>query len=71
MDRTLQQHINDDENEIGNGVLSGQRKRHLESELQDLKKYQQNHPEEIKDPSALELFCDLNPDQPECRIYEE
>jgi hypothetical protein len=71
MDRTLQQHINDDENELENNLLSAQRKRHLESELTDLKKYQQNHPEENKDPSPLELFCDLNPDQPECKIYEE
>jgi hypothetical protein len=71
MKRTLQQHIQDDQNELENGVISPQRKRHLQDELDGLKKYQQNHPEEIKDPSPLELFCDLNPDQPECRIYEE
>jgi hypothetical protein len=70
MKRTLQQHINDDENEIESGVASSQRRRHLESELNDLKKYQQNHPTEEKDPSPLELFCDLNPDEPECRIYD-
>lgn len=70
MKRTLQQHINDDENEIESGVVSSQRRRHLESELTDLKQYQQNHPTEEKDPSPLELFCDLNPDEPECRIYD-
>jgi hypothetical protein len=70
MERTLQQHINDDQNEIESGVASSQRRRHLESELDDLIKYQQNHPTEEKDPSPLELFCDLNPEEPECRIYD-
>ena len=32
-DRTLQQHINDDRDELNNGSLSPQRKRHIESEL--------------------------------------
>lgn len=71
MDRTLQQHILDDEDELENGVTSAQRKRHLKSEINDLKQYQEHHPNEIKDPTSLELFCDLNPDQPECRVYEE
>lgn len=70
MSKTLQQHINDDRNELDNVTISAQRRRHLESELNDLQIYQENHPEEIKDPSPLELFCDLNPDSPECRIHE-
>jgi hypothetical protein len=70
MKRTLQQHINDDRSEIESGTVSPQRKRHLQSELEDLKKYQENHPDEEKDPSPLELFCDLNPEEPECRIYD-
>jgi hypothetical protein len=30
-----------------------------------------NHPNEQKDPTPLELYCDLNPDALECRIYED
>jgi hypothetical protein len=33
-DRTLQKHIEDDRNEIDNPNTSGQRRRHLESELE-------------------------------------
>lgn len=68
--KTLQQHINDDRDELNNSNTSGQRRRHLESELDALEKYQINHPDEDRDPNVLELFCDSNPSAPECRIYE-
>lgn len=71
LNRTLQQHIEDDKNELYRGSLSSQRRRHIESELEDLERYQQNHPQETKDPTSLELFCDINPDAPECRIYDD
>ena len=71
MDRTLQQHINDDRNEIDNPNTSGQRRRHLEGELESLEKYQENHPGTEHDPTNFELYCDLNPDALECRIYED
>ena len=71
MDRTLQQHINDDRDEIDNPTTSGQRRRHLEDELESLEKYQANHPDDDHDPNPLELFCDANPDALECRIYED
>jgi hypothetical protein len=70
-DRTLQQHIEDDRNEIDNPITSGQRRRHLESELESLEQYQNNHPNETYDPSSLELYCDSNPDALECRVYED
>ena len=69
MDRTLQQHINDDRNELDSPTTSSQRRRHLECELDDLEQYQVNHPDEDKDPTPLELYCDLNPDALQCRIY--
>jgi hypothetical protein len=68
--RTLQQHIDDDRNELDNSDTNSQRRRHLEDELTSLEKYQRNHPEDNHDPSSLELFCDNNPAAPECRIYE-
>ena len=71
MDRTLQQHINDDKDELDNPNTSGQRRRHLEDELDALEQYQTNHPDENYDPTPLELYCDSHPDASECRIYED
>jgi hypothetical protein len=71
MDRTLQQHINDDRDELDNPNTNSQRRRHLEDELGSLEKYQVNHPDDDHDPSGLELYCDLNPEALECRIYED
>ncbi len=71
MERSIQQHINDDRDELDNPQLSSQRRRHLEGELSSLEKYQANHPDEDHDPTPLELFCDENPDASECRIYED
>lgn len=71
MDRTLSQHINDDRNELDDPNVSSQRRRHLEGELDDLQKYQQNHPDDDHDPTGLELYCDSHPNALECRIYED
>jgi hypothetical protein len=70
MRRTLQQHINDDRNELDNSITNSHRRRHLEDELENLEKYQINHPDTDYDPNPLELYCDLHPDALECRIYE-
>lgn len=69
--RTIQQHIDDDRNELDNPNTSSQRRRHLEDELGALKHYQENHPNEEHDPTGLELYCDTHPDAPECKIYED
>jgi hypothetical protein len=71
MGKSLQQHINNDKNELDNPNTSGQRRRHLEDELYALEKYQGNHPDDDYDPTTLELYCDANPDALECRIYED
>lgn len=71
MEKSLQQHINDDRDELDNPTTSGQRRRHLEDELDSLKKYQANHPDDDHDPTSLELYCDGHPDALECRIYED
>ncbi len=68
MSRTLSQHINDDRNELDDPNVSSQRRRHLEGELDDLQKYQENHPEDDHDPTGLELYCDSHPEALECRI---
>ena len=46
-------------------------KRHLTEELKDLEGYKDHHPEDKHDPNALELFCDANPDEPECLVYDD
>jgi hypothetical protein len=70
IDRTIQQHINDDRDELDNPNTSGQRRRHLENELDSLEQYQTNHPNDEHDPTPLELYCDVHPDALECKIYE-
>jgi hypothetical protein len=69
--KSLQQHINDDIDELNDSNVSSQRRRHLSDELNALEQYQVNHPDEDYDPTSLELYCDSHPDALECRIYEE
>jgi hypothetical protein len=71
MRRTLQQHINNNRDQLDNSNNNSQRRRHLEDELYALEQYELNHPDEDHDPNTLELFCDTNPEAPECRIYED
>lgn len=71
MERSLQQHINEDKDELDNPNTSSQRRRHLEGELDSLEKYQVNHPDVDTDPTPLELYCDTHPDALECRVYED
>jgi hypothetical protein len=46
-------------------------RRHIEGELEELKSYQERHPEDTHDPTPLELYCDTNPNAPECKIFED
>jgi len=68
---SIEQHINKDETILENPTTSPQQRRHIEGELQELKDYQKNHPEDHHDPTFLERFCDTNPETDECRIYED
>jgi hypothetical protein len=68
---TLDDHIEKDKKIIDDPTASAQSRRHAKSELKDLTQYKLNHPDNDYDPSPLELFCDLNPHAPECRIYED
>jgi hypothetical protein len=71
MDKTISQHINHNLSELDNPSTNAQRRRHLEGEVEALKKYQENHPDSEHDPTNLELYCDQYPNALECRIYEE
>lgn len=74
--RTVEQHIVDDQKILENPTISPQQRRHVEEELRELEVYVENHKKDIEDgdhhdPTALELFCEIEPDADECRIYED
>jgi hypothetical protein len=70
MTKHIDTHIDRNKDELSGSTVSAQRRRFLENELESLIKYKENHPDQTNDPTPLELFCDENPDSPECRIYE-
>lgn len=45
--------------------------RKLQQQLSDLEAYQRRHPEEADAASPLEVFCDLNPSNINCRVYDD
>lgn len=45
--------------------------RKLEQQITDLEAFQQRHPEEGEAPSPFEIFCDLNPSDINCRVYDD
>jgi hypothetical protein len=57
--------------ELENPSTNRQRKRYLEGYYEELIKYQLHNPESKNIPSSLELYCDLNPEAPECKIYDD
>jgi hypothetical protein len=67
----LEQHIIKISEELENYSENKQRKRYLESHLEELLKYQKNNPIDAEAPTALELYCHLNPSALECRIYDD
>ena len=67
----IDQHIQKDEEILCDPMVSPQARRHTEDELESLKSYKENHPNDTHDPTPLELYCDENPDALECRVYED
>ena len=67
----INQHIQRDENLLNDPMISPQARRHTEEELEALKSYKANHPEDSHDPTPLELYCDSHPDALECRMYDD
>tara|TARA_A200000159_G_scaffold91486_1_gene85030 strand:- start:3949 stop:4176 length:228 start_codon:yes stop_codon:yes gene_type:complete len=73
--KSVEQHIEVDRGIINNPTTSPQQRRHIEDELHELEVYVENHAEEIAagdhhDPSPLELFCEVEPSAPECKIHD-
>lgn len=69
-DKNIKDHIDRDRKIVEDPMASSQSRRHAEEELEQLERYQKNHPDDDKDPSALDLYCNDNPDALECRVYE-
>ena len=67
----IDQHIKKNQNLLNDPTISPQSRRHTQEELTALETYKENHPEDSHDPTSLELYCELNPDEDECRIYED
>ena len=70
---SIDEHIKKDQNEILSAKAEGNapKVRHLEEAIHSLEEYKEHHPEDKHDPNALELFCDANPDEPECLVYDD
>jgi hypothetical protein len=66
----IQQHIQRDRQILDDPQTSPQARRHTEQELQSLERYAERHPNSDHNPTALELYCDENPDAAECRKYD-
>jgi hypothetical protein len=67
----IHDHISKDRKILDDPLTSSQSRRHVEEELEALQKFHEKHPNDDHDPSALELYCDSNPEALECRIYED
>ena len=72
----IESHIAKDKEILDNPLTSPNQRRHIEGELHDLEVYAENHKKEIEagdhhDPTALELYCEMEPEADECRIYED
>jgi len=73
---SIEQHIKKDVEILNDPTVSPQTRRHIEGELHELEEYVEHHKSEIEagdhhDPSPLELYCDANPSEPECLVYED
>ena len=73
---SIEKHIQKDKEIIDDPTAKPAARRHAKEELHDLEEYAEHHKDEIKagdhhDPNALEIFCDLHPDEPECLVYDD
>ena len=73
---SIEKHIEVDKKILDDPTTSPQQRRHVEVELEELNVYVENHKKDIEagdhhDPTPLELFCEMEPDADECRVYED
>ena len=73
---TIEQHIKKDREIIEDPTSNPAARRHAKVELEELQTSAEHHKDEIEagdhhDPNALELFCEMHPDEPECLVYDD
>jgi len=68
---SIDAHIKHDKLILDDPQTSPQARRHTQEELAALESYKENHPEDTHDPTSLELYCDANPEAPECLVYDD
>lgn len=67
----INSHIQKDKDILEDPTISPQMRRHTAEELSALESYREHHPEDLHDPTPLELYCDSHPDALECRVYDD
>jgi hypothetical protein len=67
----INDHIQKDIKILEDPTVSPQLRRHTAEELESLESYKKNHPDDVHDPTPLELYCDTHPDAVECLIYDD
>ena len=45
--------------------------RKIQEQIKDLEDFQARHPEETEAPSPMEVFCELNPSNINCLVYDD
>lgn len=73
---TIEEHIKKDKEILDDPQTNPAARRHYKEELKELQEYVGHHKKEIEagdhhDPNALELWCDQNPEEPECLVYDD
>jgi hypothetical protein len=63
---SIEKHIEKDKKILEDPTTNPQMRRHIEGELHELEEYVEHH-----DPTFLELYCDQNPSEPECLVYDD
>ena len=74
--KTIEEHIAKDKEILADPLTSEPMRHHIEDEFNELEVYEEHHHDEIvagdhHDPNALELFCEMHPDEPECLVYDD
>ena len=71
--KTIDEHIQKDQEEFLKALSEHNegKVRHLTEELQWLLDHKKEFPDDPHDPSPLELFCEQNPEEPECLVYDD
>lgn len=69
--KNIEVHIEEDKKILDDPQTSPQARRHTQEELEALQAYRLNHPDDDRDPTALELYCDSHPSASECKIYDD